>query len=98
MIEKIAEAMFDRGSITSEGSHYLEKIIQANFDLPEPMHSQQIVNFLNFRMKEIFGCGYVGDESANMYDIVHDVVIPEMKKPKKRTQTSKYALCNLPSL
>ena len=73
---EIAEAMFDK-EYTSEGSHYLEKIIQANFDLPEPAQST-IVNFLNFRMKEIFGCGMLAT-NRRMYDIVHDVVIPEMK-------------------
>ena len=73
---KIAEEMFDK-DYTSEGSHYLEKIIQASFDLSEPSQST-IINILNSRFKDIFGSKMFLTKRRT-YDVVHEVVVPEMK-------------------
>ena len=63
----------------SEGSRYLEKIVQAGFDLPEP-RSPQLSNILMSRFDNIF--------SETMYDssvldnIVQEFVIPEARTPR----------------
>ena len=44
----------------SEGAHYLEKIVQAGFDLPEPSKSR-LISMLNSRIAETFGEA-IGDQ------------------------------------
>lgn len=70
---EITEDMFDRNS---EGAHYLEKIIQAGFDLPNPNKST-IIEILNQKFEEIFG-NNISSNSRRTYDIIHEVVVPEM--------------------
>lgn len=64
----------------SERCQYLEKIIQASFDLPE-LSESSIVNILNRRFEDIFGKTLTENSERN-YDIVHEIVIPEIVTPR----------------
>lgn len=69
-----------------EGSHYLEKIVQANFDIPDP-NQQQLSRILNMKIDKIIS-NLVTDEYNYMdihnriRDIFHEAVIPEIKTPR----------------
>ena len=63
----------------SEGNRYLEKIVQAGFDLPGPRASQ-LSNILMSRFDNIFN-ETVYDSSA-LDDIIQEYVIPEAKTPR----------------
>ena len=64
----------------SEGSHYLEKIVQAGFELPEPDQS-----WLNMMMGE-FLSGLASDlpeiDSVEFGNLFHSIVAPELKTPR----------------
>ncbi|MDE0304380.1 MAG: P-loop NTPase fold protein, partial [Albidovulum sp.] len=64
----------------SEGSHYLEKIVQAGFDLPEPSQFQ-LIDMFNSQIAEIFDDEDIGDQHyfSNMF---HAVVAPEFRTPR----------------
>ena len=70
---EVTEDMFDKNS---EGPHYLEKIIQAGFDLPNPNQSK-IVEILNHKFEEVFENDILSS-SRRTYDIIHEIVVPEM--------------------
>lgn len=65
----------------SEGPHYLEKIIQASFDLPEPRQSD-----LSQQLLEQIGtlCGTPPAESdiVRFMNIFYDVILPEVRTPR----------------
>ena len=61
-----------------EGSHYLEKFVQANFDLPEP--DELVTNrILDARFNEIFKGRMSSSVSPRLYNMVHTLIVPEIK-------------------
>lgn len=75
LAEKIANDRFP-----SEGPQYLEKIIQASFDLPLAQPSD-----LQRRVQEIITqiCGQpVEDEIVRFMNVFYDVVAPEIRSPR----------------
>jgi predicted KAP-like P-loop ATPase len=64
----------------SEGPNYLEKIIQAAFDLPEPRHEdlrQELLALLG----EICGTSHAAD-GIRFMNVFYDVVAPEIRTPR----------------
>jgi predicted KAP-like P-loop ATPase len=64
----------------SEGPHYLEKIIQAGFDVPQPRHADLCQELL----QEIgVICGSPeADDIVRFMNVFYDVVAPEIKTPR----------------
>ncbi|MEM1150237.1 MAG: P-loop NTPase fold protein [Pseudomonadota bacterium] len=64
----------------SEGAHYLEKIIQAGFELPQPDQSH-----LNVMMGEMLN-GLAADlpeiDPVEFGNLFHSIVVPELKTPR----------------
>ncbi|MEL7219041.1 MAG: P-loop NTPase fold protein, partial [Pseudomonadota bacterium] len=64
----------------SEGAHYLEKIIQAGFELPQPDQSH-----LNVMMGEVLD-GLAADlpaiDPVEFGNLFHSIVVPELKTPR----------------
>lgn len=64
----------------SEGPHYLEKIIQAGFDIPLPRQTD--LNEELLRQIELI-CGSPPDELiVRFMNVFHDVISPEIKTPR----------------
>ena len=64
----------------SEGAHYLEKIIQAGFEIPTPK-KWAMRDGLRQRLVEI--CGKPDDADAVRFEnVLNDVVLPEMRTPR----------------
>lgn len=63
-----------------EGSHYLEKIIQANFSLPMPNRSV-LTKMLSIKLDKIFG-NELSKNSKRTHSVVSDIVVPEIKTPR----------------
>ena len=63
-----------------EGSHYLEKIVQASFDLPNP-RKKDLIAMLESRLKNIFGDLFLNKRSM-INDRTRKIVIPEIKTPR----------------
>ena len=64
----------------SEGPHFLEKIIQASFELPAPLQTDLNHAVLS-AIQEI--CGDQDEAPLNRFwDVFHDVVVPYMKTPR----------------
>jgi predicted KAP-like P-loop ATPase len=64
----------------TEGPHYLEKIIQAGFDIPEPRRDD-----LRQQLLEQVGaiCGSPGpDDVVRFMNVFYDVVAPEIRTPR----------------
>lgn len=75
LAEKIVSDRFP-----SEGPHYLEKIVQASFELPEPMTSD-VHRYLLAQLGII--CGDIPDDLAVRFmNIFHEGVAPEMRTPR----------------
>jgi predicted KAP-like P-loop ATPase len=75
LAEKIVEERYP-----SEGPHYLEKIIQAGFDVPEPRHGDLLQQLLA-QVAEL--CGSPSDEDVVRYmNVFYDVVAPEIRSPR----------------
>jgi predicted KAP-like P-loop ATPase len=64
----------------SEGAHYLEKIIQAGFDIPEP-RPDDLRNQLLQLLGQICGTPEEGD-AVRFMNVFYDVVAPEITKPR----------------
>lgn len=64
----------------SEGPHYLEKIVQAGFELPEPAEAQ-LIAILSARISEIFG-DTVDSDPVHLGNIFHEIVVPEINTPR----------------
>ncbi|WP_170329780.1 KAP family P-loop NTPase fold protein [Ruegeria arenilitoris] len=64
----------------SEGAHYLEKIIQAGFELPQPDQSH-----LNVMMGEVLN-GLAADlpaiDPVEFGNLFHSIMVPELKTPR----------------
>ena len=64
----------------AEGAHYLEKIVQAGFDIPEP-REHDLREQLLVEIAEI--CGAVdADNSIRFMNVFYDVVVPEIRMPR----------------
>ena len=64
----------------AEGPHYLEKIIQAGFDIPEPRRDD-----LRQQLLEQVGtiCGSPNpDDMVRFMNVFYDVVVPEIRTPR----------------
>lgn len=71
----------------SEGPHFLEKIIQASFELPLP--SQDVLN--NAILSEIdarCGLALAGDSLVRFMNVFYDAVAPYIKQPRDLTRLS----------
>jgi predicted KAP-like P-loop ATPase len=76
---KLAEKIVS-GRYPSEGPHYLEKIIQAGFDIPEPRQSELSAQLLE--QVDVL-CGSPSErEMVRFMNVVYDVVLPEIKTPR----------------
>ncbi len=64
----------------AEGAHYLEKIVQAGFDIPEPLE-QDLREQVLVEIAEI--CGAVATNSSIRFmNVFYDVVFPEIRTPR----------------
>ena len=62
----------------TEGNHYLEKFVQANFDLPEP--DELVTNrILDAGFRGIFKEKMSSSVSPRLYNMVHTLIVPEIK-------------------
>ncbi len=76
---KLAEAIVTE-RYPAEGPHYLEKIIQAGFDIPEPRRDD-----LRKQLLEQIGtiCGSPSsDDMVRFMNVFYDVVAPEIRTPR----------------
>ncbi|WP_422358271.1 KAP family P-loop NTPase fold protein [Qipengyuania flava] len=64
----------------SEGPHYLEKIVQAAFELPAPIE-QDVHRILIANIDALVG-GIGEDELLNVMNMFHAAVAPEIKTPR----------------
>ncbi len=64
----------------SEGAHYLEKIVQAGFDLPEP-NQHELIRMLEARVAEVLG-DVDSDSQARHGNIFCAVLAPEIRTPR----------------
>ena len=64
----------------SEGSHYLEKIVQAAFELPNP-GSSALTDMLNKRLDAIFGNADPSDKDR-LQQLFERLVLPEIRTPR----------------
>ena len=64
----------------SEGSHYLEKIVQAGFELPEPSQAH-LIAMLEANLNQIFG-DIGSNDSGRADSLFHEIVIPEIQTPR----------------
>jgi predicted KAP-like P-loop ATPase len=64
----------------AEGAHYLEKIVQAGFDIPEP-RQHDLREQLLVEIAEICGAADA-DISTRFMNVFYDVVVPEIRMPR----------------
>lgn len=64
----------------SEGPQYLEKIVQAGFDIPSPPQSSLINSLIAF-LDELWAAE-TSPEVTHFWNLVHDIVTPEIKSPR----------------
>ena len=68
----------------SEGSRYLEKIVQAGFDIPEPSRSN-LIEILMYRLYEALDSNLIYT-SKRTIEIVYNIVIKFIKTPRNAHQ------------
>ena len=64
----------------SEGIHYLEKIVQADFDLPEA-NQHELTRMLECQIAEILG-DVESDSQVHLGNVLYSVVAPEIRTPR----------------
>lgn len=64
----------------SEGPHYLEKIIQAGFELPEPSMAH-LIAMLRAKIDQIFNESG-GNDPVHLGNLFHEIVVPEIITPR----------------
>ena len=64
----------------TEGPHYLEKIIQAGFDIPQPRHGDLCQELLQ-QIDAICGSPET-DDMVRFMNVFYDVVTPEIRTPR----------------
>ena len=72
----------------SEGIHYLEKIVQVGFDIPQPDRGK-LVKMLKSNLNRLF------DDAANAMTIRSDSVLQKMVFPEIRTPRDVHRLTNM---
>jgi predicted KAP-like P-loop ATPase len=75
----LAEAIISQ-RYPSEGPHYLEKIIQAGFDIPQPRQADLTEELLQ-QIGAICGIP-TGEEMGRFMNVFYDVIAPEMRTPR----------------
>jgi predicted KAP-like P-loop ATPase len=78
--DRVATEQAVAARFPSEGAHYLEKIVQAGFELPEPDQSH-----LNAMMAEVLdniASGVPSIDSVEFANQFHSVVAPELRTPR----------------
>lgn len=86
----------------SEGSHYLEKIVQANFDIPDPSQLK-ISRILNIKLKQVISNPMTDEYNYDnvhdrIRDIVHEAVIPEIRTPRDVNRLSNMLSVTYPAV
>lgn len=77
---QVAEKIVSQHYRSEEGAHYLEKIVQASFDLPAPSRATLERKFLTRLDSVIKERGYRdGDHFHNLFD---EMIAPEIKTPR----------------
>lgn len=77
---KVAEKIVTEHYRSEEGAHYLEKIVQASFDLPMPSRAMLEKEFFTRLDDVIEERGYRGgDHFRNLFD---EIIAPEIKTPR----------------
>ncbi len=64
----------------SEGAHYLEKIVQAGFDLPEP-NQHKLIEMFESQIAEVLG-DVDSNSQVHYGNMFHAVVAPEIRTPR----------------
>ena len=64
----------------SEGPHYLEKIVQAGFDIPDSGRAH-LIAMLGARIDQAFG-GASGHDPVHLANLFHEIVVPEIRTPR----------------
>lgn len=75
IVEKSVEEKYP-----SEGSHYLEKVIQAGFDIPNPSPAD-LKRMLNIGIKKALN-GFGGVDSTRFDEVLREIVIPVINTPR----------------
>jgi predicted KAP-like P-loop ATPase len=80
----------------SEGAHYLEKIVQAAFELPEPHHS----DLCDQLIEQIFAiCDLPEkDDIVHFMNVFYDVIAPELKTPRDLTRLANMLAVTWPAV
>lgn len=66
------------------GPAWLEKIVQASFDLP-PIHAFDLQNLMLQGLEDVFGDVEVGDE-IHLRNVFHDAIVPYVHTPRDVTR------------
>lgn len=64
----------------SEGAQYLEKIVQAGFDIPNPPHSKLVKSLTTFL--DGLWADQPSPDIRYFWNLLHDVVSPEIRSPR----------------
>ncbi len=65
----------------SEGPHYLEKIVQAAFEIPEPM-GLDVQNYLLAQINSICGVPPERERQLHFMNLFYEAVAPQMRTPR----------------
>lgn len=76
---KVADRMIKK-IYPSEKGLYLEKIVQAGFDLPD-LADSSIVSMLELRFINIFG-NAIFEDSEYIFNTINSIVLPEIRTPR----------------
>lgn len=76
----VAEKIVNEHYRSEEGAHYLEKIVQASFDLPEPSRAMLEKEFLT-RLENIIEEREFGD-GDHFRNLFAEMIAPEIKTPR----------------
>ncbi|MFN7114649.1 MAG: P-loop NTPase fold protein [Alphaproteobacteria bacterium] len=91
LAEKIVSERFP-----SEGPHYLEKIVQASFEIPEPQQEDLHRQLLS-HIEAV--CGHPGDSNiVRFMNLFNDIVAHEIKAPRDATRLGYTLTVTWPSI
>ena len=94
--DRIATGKAVEARYPSEGAHYLEKIVQLGFDLPEPS-KPQMTKMIESQLVGILSEEDIGDQHrfSNIFD---DLVAPEIQTPRDVLRLSNAFSITFPSV
>lgn len=78
--DRIATEKMIKKLYPSEGNSYLEKIVQASFDLPDP-RSATLIGMFEARLNKIFETT-ISDRFQASDDRIENIVVPQMQTPR----------------